>query len=93
MQKAVPHASLSEKPKGPGKTPRETYNSSKVKSLKLKRQAQNECKSAERKPMQRPAICSSNEGAHEEVSGNHSRYVWLIRPDISTELDTSQVRG
>ena len=47
---------------------------------------------------QRPKIVLVRNGAQKEVSGEHCRYAWLIRPDISTELDhlcwiTSQVRG
>ena len=47
---------------------------------------------------QRPKIVLVRNGAQKEVSGEHCRYAWLIRPDISTELDhlcwiTSQARG
>ena len=49
------------------------------------------------RPRQSSSRCKGHQfvlvtkGAHEEVSGNHNKYVWLIRPDtcISAELDPS----
>ena len=66
---AVPHVSLSEKPKGPGKTPQETYNSFKLRPFKAHSPRHKQTREL---PMQTdamaPILVLVTSRAHDEIS-------------------------
>ena len=78
----LPHASLSKPPKVAGSRLRVTESICGLHEVSKAQEHESEQRRqggdgpylfAERKPMQWPAASSSDKGAHEEVSGNHSR--------------------